>query len=156
MLLMRFTERFSNGFRDIAWKQLSKRTPEENAFLALIPVVGAVTGFFTGMSMIWYMNKFDYGLVVGGKPLFTPLFAFPVSYELTILLGAFATLFGMLFLNRLPRLHHPLLGNARFKRASDDRFFVCIESADPKYASEATRKFLVEECHATAVEFVEE
>jgi hypothetical protein len=118
--------------------------------------VGAVTGFFTGMTMIWYMNKFDYGLVVGGKPLFTPLFAFPVSYELTILLGAFATLFGMLFLNRLPRLHHPLLRNARFKRASDDRFFVCIESADPKYASEATRKFLVEECHATAVEFVEE
>jgi len=35
---------------------------------------GGVTGFFTGMTMIWYMNKFDYPLVVGGKPLFTPLF----------------------------------------------------------------------------------
>lgn len=117
---------------------------------------GGVTGFFTGMTMIWFMNKFDYPLVVGGKPLFTPLFAFPVSYELTILLGAFATLFGMLFLNRLPRHHNPLLKVERFKRASDDRFFICIEAADPKYASEVTRQFLADECHATAVEYVEE
>jgi hypothetical protein len=116
---------------------------------------GGVTGFTTGMTMIWFMNKFDYGLVVGGKPLFTPLFAFPVSYELTILLGSFGTLFGMLLLNRLPRLHNPLLGNARFKRASDDRFFICIESEDPKFSEEATRAFLKDKCHASAVEIVE-
>jgi hypothetical protein len=118
--------------------------------------VGGMTGFTTGMTMIWFMNKFDYPLVVGGKPLFTPLYAFPVSYELTILLGAFATLFGMLFLNRLPRLHHPLLKVERFKRATDDRFFVSIESVDPKFSIEATRQFLLEECHANAVETVEE
>lgn len=117
---------------------------------------GGLTGFFTGMTMIWFMNKFDYPLVVGGKPLFTPLFAFPVSYELTILLGAFGTLFGMLFLNGLPKHYNPLLKVERFKRASDDRFFICIEAADPKYASEATRQFLVDQCHATAIEYVEE
>jgi hypothetical protein len=117
---------------------------------------GGFTGFFTGMSMIWFMNKFDYPLVVGGKPLFTPLFAFPVSYELTILLGAFGTLFGMLFLNRLPRLYNPLLKVERFKRASNDRFFVCIEAIDPKYTPEGTREFLANQCHATAVETVEE
>ncbi|MFM7101064.1 MAG: DUF3341 domain-containing protein [Verrucomicrobiota bacterium] len=117
---------------------------------------GGVTGFFTGMSMIWAMNKWDYPLVVGGKPLFTPLFAFPVSYELTILLGAFGTLLGMAFLNRLPRLYNPLFKNTRFQRASNDRFFICIEAADPKYAPEATRAFLLEKCHATAVELVEE
>ena len=117
--------------------------------------VGGVTGFTTGMTMIWFMNKFDYGLVVGGKPLFTPLFAFPVSYELTILLGSFGTLFGMLFLNGLPKLHNPLLRNSRFKRASDDRFFICIESDDPKYSAEATRAFLAGTCHASAVEIVE-
>ena len=117
---------------------------------------GGFTGFFTGMTMIWYMNSHDYGLVVGGKPLFTPLYAFPVSYELTILLGSFATLFGMLFLNRLPRLHHPLLKTARFKKASDDRYFLCIEAGDPKYAAEVTRTFLVEQCHARAVETVED
>jgi hypothetical protein len=61
----------------------------------------------------------------------------------------------MLLLNRLPRLHNPLLGNARFKRASDDRFFICIESEDPKFSEEATRAFLKDKCHASAVEIVE-
>jgi len=127
----------------------------KNSKVGWFTFFGGMTGFTTGMSMIWWMNKWDYPVVVGGKPLFTPLFAFPVSYELTILLGSFATLFGMLFLNGLPRLHNPLLANTRFKRASDDRFFICIESEDPKYSAEATRAFLSEKCHANAVEIVE-
>ena len=40
--------------------------------------IGGVTGFCSGMLMIWFMNKFDYALVVGGKPLFSPVYAFPV------------------------------------------------------------------------------
>jgi hypothetical protein len=118
--------------------------------------VGGLTGFFSGMTMIWFMNKADYPLVVGGKPLFTPLYAFPVSYELTILLSAFGTLFGMFFLNRLPRLYNPLFKSERFKRASDDRFFICVEAADPKYSADGTRAFLADKCHAAAVELVED
>ena len=60
--------------------------------------------------------------------------AFPPSYELTILLGSFGALLGMLFLNRLPRLHHPLLKNRRFALATHDRFFLVIETSDPKYS----------------------
>jgi hypothetical protein len=115
--------------------------------------VGGCTGFTTGMSMIWAMNKWDYPLVVGGKPLFTPLFAFPVSYELTILLGAFGTLFGMFFLNRLPKLYNPLFKSERFKRASDDRFFVCIEAADPRFAH---AREVLEKTHPRAIESVED
>jgi hypothetical protein len=115
--------------------------------------IGGFTGFFSGMTMIWYMNKFDYPLVVGGKPLFTPLFAFPVSYELTILLGAFGTIFGMFFLNQLPRLHHPLFTSERFRKATDDRFFLCIEARDPKF-SEA--RALLESAGAKAIELVED
>lgn len=115
--------------------------------------VGGCTGFFTGMSMIWFMNKVDYGLVVGGKPLFTPLYAFPVSYEMTILLGSFATLFGMLFLNRLPKLYNPLFRNERFRKASDDKFFLCIEATDPKFAE---AKAVLEKAGAVAVELVED
>jgi hypothetical protein len=114
---------------------------------------GGFTGFSFGMWMIWYMNKFDYGLVVGGKPLFTPLFAFPVTYELTILLSAFATLGGMLFLNRLPKLYNPLFRSETFKQASNDRFFICIEAADPKFAEART---LLEAAGASAIELVED
>jgi hypothetical protein len=128
----------------------------EKSKVGYFTFVGGFTGFTTGMTMIWYMNKFDYPLVVGGKPLFTPLYAFPVSYELTILLSAFGTLFGMFFLNRLPKLYNPLFKNARFKKATDDRFFIVIEAADPKFSLEATRAFLAEKCHAAAVELVED
>jgi hypothetical protein len=76
--------------------------------------------------------------------MFSPYGAFPPSYELTILLGAFGSLFGMLFLNRLPRLYHPLLKNRRFARASHDRFYVVIETTDPKYSSSETRRLLEE------------
>jgi hypothetical protein len=55
-------------------------------------LIGGLTGFTTGMSMIWFTGAFDYPLIVGGKPYFSPLFAFPISYELTILFTAFATI----------------------------------------------------------------
>ena len=104
--------------------------------------IGGVTGFTTGMLMIWWMNAFDYSIVVGGKPLFSPIYAFPVSYELTILLGAFGSLFGMLILNRLPRLYNPLFRSTRFHLVTHDRFFIVIESNDPRFSETETRKLL--------------
>lgn len=104
--------------------------------------IGGAAGFTSGLLMIWWMNGYDYPLVVGGKPLFSPIFSFPVAYELTILLGAFGSLFGMLFLNRLPRLHHPLFTSDRFARATHDRFFIAIEASDPRFHDAETRKLL--------------
>jgi hypothetical protein len=127
----------------------------KNSKVGWFSFLGGVTGYTTGMLMIWYMNKFDYGIVVGGKPMFSPHSAFPPSYELTILLGAFGALFGMLFLNRLPRLHHPLLKHGRFKLASHDKFFLVIETADPNYAPNETRK-LLESSGSKRIEVVEE
>jgi len=93
--------------------------------------------------------------VVGGKPMFSPYSAFPPSYELTILFGAFGSLGGMLFLNRLPRLHHPLLKNKRFAQVTHDRFFVVIETDDPKFSETETRA-LLEKAGSRHIEMVEE
>lgn len=117
--------------------------------------IGGATGLTSGMLMIWFMNGFDYQIVVGGKPLFSPLYAFPVSYELTILLGSFGTLFGMLFLNRLPKLYHPLLKNRSFASVTHDKFFVVIETSDPKYSATETRK-LLESAGSKHIEMVED
>lgn len=105
-------------------------------------LAGGIAGFCTGMGMIWYMDKLDYALSVGGKPLFSPLFAFPVSYELAILFAAFTTIGGMFFLNKLPRHFHPVLNYGKIKRATDDLFFVVIEKADPLYEASRTRALL--------------
>jgi hypothetical protein len=105
-------------------------------------LAGGITGFCTGMSMIWYMNGFDYRLIVGGKPFFSPLFAFPPSYELTILFTAFATIGGMFFLNGLTKLYHPVLKHKDIRRGMDDRFFIVIEAADPRFNAIETRALL--------------
>ncbi len=134
---------------------MDKAMGMKNSRVGWFSFLGGVTGYTTGMLMIWYMNKFDYPIPVGGKPLFSPFGAFPPSYELTILLGAFGALFGMLFLNRLPRLHHPLLKHRRFALATHDRFFLVIECDDPKYRDVETRK-LLESLGSPRIETVEE
>lgn len=127
----------------------------DNAKVGWFTFFGGLTGFTLGNTMIWFMNKFNYDIVVGGKPLFSGFFAFPVAYELTILLGAFGSLGGMFILNRLPRHHHPLLANDRFADATDDKFYVVIECDDDHYDEQTTRS-LLEGTNAVHIEMVED
>ena len=128
----------------------------KNSRVGWFAFLGGVAGYTTGMLMIWWMNASDYALIVGGKPMFSPFSAFPPSYELTILFGAFGAIFGMLFLNRLPRLHHPLLKNRRFASGvTHDKFFVVVECDDPKYSAAETRR-LLEAAGSQHLELVEE
>ena len=105
-------------------------------------LVGGLTGFCTGMSMIWWTGAYEYPLIVGGKPYFSPMFAFPISYELTILFTAFATIIGMFIVNKLPMHYHPVMKAPQFVRASDDRFYIVIEANDPKFNPAQTRALL--------------
>ena len=113
-------------------------------------IVGGTIGLTTGMLMIWFTGASElslpymegYKLIVGGKPYFSPQFAFPVSYELTILFSAFASIGGMFILNKLPRHHHPVLKYKDVAASSDDKFFLYIENEDPQFDGEKTRAFL--------------
>jgi len=107
-----------------------------------ISLAGGITGFCTGMSMIFWTGAVDYPLIVGGKPFFSPMFAFPISYELTILFTAFATIIGMFVVNGLPSHYHPVLKYEDIARGMDDKFFVVIETRDPRYNSENTKALL--------------
>ena len=108
------------------------------------------TGFTCGMLMIWWMNAYDYPIVVGGKPLFSPMFAFPVSYELTILFTAFATIIGMFVVNGLPMHYHPVLKYDQIRRGMDDTFFIVIEARDPRF-NLANTKALLEQAGGRAI-----
>src|SRR5215469_47830 len=121
---------------------LDKAMGQKRSIVPRISLAGGITGFCTGMTLIWYTDAFDYRLTVGGKPFFSPLFAFPVSYELTILFTAFATIIGMFILNGLPMHYHPVLKYPNVDRATNDLFYIVIQARDPKFNLQATRALL--------------
>jgi hypothetical protein len=65
-----------------------------------------------------------------------------VNFEMTVLLAAFGAFLGMLAMNGLPRFWHPTFTSTRFRRVTDDRFFIGIQSDDPKFDREQTVTFL--------------
>lgn len=105
----------------------------------------------TVWALVWVTG---YPFKISGKPMLSMPAFIPVMFELTILLAALTAVFGMLILNGLPRLHHPLFHSERFLRASDDRFFIAIEAKDPKFSRARTESFL-RSLNAVAVEAVE-
>jgi hypothetical protein len=119
-------------------------------------VFGAgAAGAATGLGLQWFTNAFDYPLLISGKPIFSLPANIPVMFELTILFAAVAAFLGMLGLNGLPRPYHALFRSRRFRRATTDRFFICIEADDPRFDPQGTRRFL-EALGAAAVEAIEE
>lgn len=129
---------------------LDKAMGLRRSIVPRISLAGGITGFFTGMTMIWWTSAVDYQLTVGGKPLFSPMYAFPVSYELTILFTAFATIIGMFLVNGLPMHYHPVLKYDHIRRGLDDTFFIVIEARDPRF-NLANTKALLEQAGGTAI-----
>lgn len=87
-----------------------------------------------GLLMQWWMNAVDYPFLISGKPIFSLPANIPVTFEVIVLTSAFATFLGMLGLNGLPKHSNPLLEVDRFRRATDDRFFLYIAADDPRFA----------------------
>ena len=120
-----------------------------------ITLVAGLTGATCGFSLQTWVHSMAYPLMHSGKPYFSwPAFV-PVTFEPGILFAAFGTVFGMLLLNGLPRHNHPAFQSERFKRVTDDKFFVLIEAKDPKYSETGTEE-LLKELGATHVEYLDE
>ncbi len=106
--------------------------------------LGGLAGGVGGYLLQYYPHVIDYPLNVGGRPLNSWPSFIPVTFEMTILGAALVAVFGMIILNGLPQHYHPIFNLERFERASQDRFFLCIETKDPKFNKTETREFLLE------------
>ena len=114
----------------------------KRTILPYLVFCGGIAGLLLGLGLQVYTHVIEYPIIVGGRPHFSlPAFV-PPAYEMTILLAAFTAVFGMLFLNGLPKPYHPVFNVPRFALATREKFFLLIQSEDPLFEYEETKEFM--------------
>lgn len=138
--------------RDAGYRELDAYSPyplaelnealhfEDNK-VAWLTFAGGLAGAAFGYGMQVYTN-WDFPIGIGGRPLFAWQPFMLITFETCVLFAVIAAVFGMLLLNRLPRLHHPVFSAPQMERASLDRFFLMVFGHDERFGVEATEDFL--------------
>lgn len=132
-----------DAFSPYPIEELSEALGFHKSKLPLLVLMGGAAGLVGGYGLQYWTSVIDYPLNIGGRPFHSWVSFIPVTFEITILLAALTAVLGMLALNGLPEPYHPVFNVERFALASKDRFFICIESADPRFDHAETWRFLV-------------
>ena len=114
--------------------------PKDN--VALVCLVGGILGLVTAYVLQYWINAQSYPLNVGGRPFHSWPAFIVVTFEMTVLFGGLSAALGMLAMNGLPMPYHPVFNVPTFNFASRDKFFLCIEAADPRFDRQGTFEFM--------------
>ena len=132
----------TDAFSPFPLHEIDEALGIRRSILPVLVFCGGLVGLLSGLALQIFIHYIDYPLNVGGRPYLSwPSFV-PPAYELTILIAGFTAVFGMLFLNGLPRPYHPVFNVPRFALATREKFFLIIEAADPMYSHEDVRTFM--------------
>jgi ActD protein len=123
-------------------EELSEALELHHSPLPKLVFVGGLVGLLAGFGLCWWTSTIGYPMNIGGRPFNSWVSFIPPTFETTILFAALTAVLGMLALNGLPEPYHPVFNVEAFALASRDKFFICVESVDPKFDREGTREFL--------------
>ena len=130
------------AYTPVPIEELNDIIHKKRSKLSSLVLVGGLSGMATGFVLQYWASVIEYPMNIGGRP-FASWTAFVVpSYELTILFASLTAAGAMIALNGLPQPYHPVFNAPRFSLASSDKFFLVVESDDPKYDGDTTRQFL--------------
>ncbi|MGB0767816.1 MAG: DUF3341 domain-containing protein [Phycisphaeraceae bacterium] len=170
----------ANAVREAGYQRIDAHTPFpvhgiddalgiKPTILPWLVLAMGLTGMTTGILLTTYTmadwlplpgfvpeNFEGYTYLISGKP-FNSLAGFiPVIFELTIMFSAYTAVFAMFLLNKLPLMSNPLLRSRRFRRATDDRFFIAIEAKDPQFDAQQSAEFVKNLPGCLAVEVIDD
>jgi hypothetical protein len=123
--------------------------------LPWLVLVAGLCGLGGGIALQWFANAWAFAFPISGKPFWSLPANIPVAFECTVLCASLTAVFGMLALNRLPTLYQPVFKIERFRRVTDDRFFILLDATDAKFDEQRSSELLAS-TGATAVERVED
>ena len=130
------------AYSPVPIEELNDIIHKKRTILPRLVLAGGLTGMATGFGLQYWASAIAYPMNIGGRPEASwTTFIIP-SYELTILFAALTATIGMIVLNGLPQPYHPVFNVERFSMASSDKFFLVLESADPKFDQPLTSEFL--------------
>jgi hypothetical protein len=130
-----------DGYAPFPIEGLAEALGKKNR-IPLLVLLGGIVGGGSAYFMEWFANVISYPINIGGRPLHSWPAFIPITFELTVLGAALTAFFGALALSGLPKPYHPMFNLPEFERASQDRFFLCIEAADARFDEAETRAFL--------------
>lgn len=132
----------TDAFSPFPLHEIDEALGIKRSILPYLILAGGITGLLSGFGLQYFIHVIDWPIIVGGRPAFSLPAFIPPMFELTILFAAFVAVFGMLFLNGLPAPYHPVFNVPRFALATREKFFLIIESTDPKYDYAETKSFM--------------
>ena len=121
------------AYSPVPIEELNDIIHKTRTVLPKLVLTGGLTGMATGFVLQYWASVIEYPMNVGGRPLASWTTFIVPSYELTILFASLTAAIGMIVLSGLPQPYHPVFNVDRFSMASSDKFFLVIESTDPKF-----------------------
>ena len=121
------------AYTPVPIEELNDIIHKKRTVLPKLVLAGGLTGMATGFVLQYWASVIEYPMNIGGRPQASWATFIVPSYELTILFAALTAAIGMIALSGLPQPYHPVFNVERFAMASSDKFFLVIESTDPRF-----------------------